>query len=68
MPALIVHNDDDQIVPIGAVAMASSKLFESSTLKVYAGAPNGLLDTHKEQLNAGLLSFLKSEKHASARA
>ena len=59
VPTLILHGDDDQIVPIGAAAMASSKLVKNSTLKVYAGAPHGLTATHKEQLNADLLSFLK---------
>jgi non-heme chloroperoxidase len=59
VPTLIVHGDDDQIVPIGASALASSKLVEGSTLKVYPGAPHGLTDTHKDQLNGDLLSFLK---------
>src|ERR1035441_8307821 len=58
MPTLIVHGDDDQIVPIDAAALASSKLVKNSTLKVYPGAPHGLTETHKEQLNADLLSFL----------
>jgi pimeloyl-ACP methyl ester carboxylesterase len=60
-PTLIIHGDDDQIVPIGAAAPASSKLIKNSTLKIYKGAPHGLIDTHKEQLNADLLSFLKVE-------
>src|SRR5450756_1231289 len=59
VPTLIIHGDDDQIVPIGAAGLASSKLVKNSTLKVYAGAPHGLTATHKEQLNADLLSFLK---------
>ena len=59
VPTLIIHGDDDQIVPIGAAGLASSKLVKNSTLKVYAGAPHGLTETHKEQLNADLLSFLK---------
>ena len=62
MPTLIIHGDDDQIVPIGAAGLASSKLVKNSTLKVYAGAPHGLTATHKEQLNADLLSFLKVKK------
>jgi len=61
VPTLIIHGDDDQIVPIGAAAMISSKLVKNSTLKVYKGAPHGLTDTHKEQLNTDLLAFLKSE-------
>jgi non-heme chloroperoxidase len=47
-------------VPIGAAALASSKLVRNATLKVYAGAPHGVTETHKEQLNADLLSFLKA--------
>ena len=60
VPTLILHGDDDQIVPIGAAALASSKLVRNATLKVYAGAPHGLTETHKEQLNTDLLSFLKA--------
>src|ERR1022692_1981827 len=58
VPTLILHGDDDQIVPISAAALASSKLVKNSTLKVYPGAPHGLTETHKEKLNADLLSFL----------
>ena len=68
IPTLIIHGDDDQIVPIGAAALASSKLVKDSILKVYEGAPHGLIDTHKEQLNVDLLTFLKSEKLVSARS
>jgi non-heme chloroperoxidase len=60
VPTLIVHGDDDQIVPIDAAGKASAKLVPHATLKVFAGAPHGLTDTHKEQLNAELLAFLKS--------
>jgi non-heme chloroperoxidase len=60
VPTLILHGDDDQIVPIGASAHASAKLVRHVTLKVYPGAPHGLTDTHKDQLNADLLAFLKS--------
>jgi non-heme chloroperoxidase len=60
VPTLIVHGDDDQIVPIGAAALLSSKLVKNATLKVYAGAPHGLTDTHKERLNADLLAFLQT--------
>jgi len=59
IPTLIVHGDDDQIVPIGAAAFQSSKIVKNATLKIYPGAPHGLLDTHKDQLNADLLAFLK---------
>lgn len=60
VPTLIVHGDDDQIVPIGAAGLAASKLVKNATLKIYAGAPHGLTDTHKDQLNADLLAFLKA--------
>jgi len=62
VPTLIIHGDDDQIVPIGAAGLASSKLIKNSTLRVYKGAPHGLADTHKEQLNSDLLAFIKSSK------
>jgi non-heme chloroperoxidase len=60
VPTLILHGDDDQIVPIGASALASAKLITHATLKVYPGAPHGLTDTHKDQLNADLLAFLRA--------
>lgn len=60
VPTLILHGDDDQIVPIGAAALRSSKLVKNATLKIYAGAPHGLAVTHKDQLNADLLTFLKT--------
>jgi len=59
VPTLIIHGDDDQIVPIGAAAITAAKLVKNVTLKIYPGAPHGLTDTHKEQLNNDLLSFLK---------
>jgi non-heme chloroperoxidase len=59
VPTLIIHGDDDQIVPIGAAALRSSKLVRNATLKIYAGAPHGLAYMHKDQLNADLLAFLK---------
>jgi non-heme chloroperoxidase len=59
VPTLIIHGDDDQIVPIGASALASVKLVKNATLKIYPGAPHGLADTHKDQLNADLLDFLR---------
>lgn len=60
VPTLLIHGDDDQIVPIGAAAIAAAKLIKNATLKIYPGAPHGLTDTHKDQLNADLLSFLKN--------
>jgi non-heme chloroperoxidase len=58
VPTLILHGDDDQIVPIGAAAMLSSKLIRRSTLKVYKGLSHGMCQTNKEQINADLLAFL----------
>ena len=60
MPTLILHGDDDQIVPIGASAMLSSKLIKGATLKVYPGAPHGMCTTQKDQVNEELLEFFKA--------
>src|SRR5499427_3220333 len=60
VPTLIMHGDDDQIVPIGASAMQSSKIVKGATLKVYKGAPHGMPSTLKDQINADLLAFLES--------
>ncbi len=60
VPTLIIHGDDDQIVPIDTTARASAKLIRNATLKVYPGGPHGLADTHKDQLNDDLLAFLRS--------
>jgi len=66
VPTLILHGDDDQIVPIGASAMLSSKLVRDVTLKVYEGAPHGLCTTLKDQVNDDLLAFCqRSEKKAA---
>ena len=60
VPTLIIHGDDDQIVPIGASALISSKIVKGAVLKIYPGAPHGLPSTHKDQVNADLLAFLKA--------
>ncbi len=60
VPTLIIHGDDDQVVPIAVSANRSAKLIKNATLKIYKGAPHGLADTHKDQLNADLLAFLKT--------
>ena len=60
VPTLILHGDDDQIVPIGASALLSSKIVKGSTLKVYPGAPHGMCSTLKDKVNADLLAFLKA--------
>ena len=60
VPTLFIHGDDDQIVPIGASAKAAVKIAPQAHLKAYPGAPHGLCSTHKDQVNADLLDFLKT--------
>jgi non-heme chloroperoxidase len=60
VPTLFIHGDDDQIVPIGASARAAVKIAPKAHLKIYPGAPHGLCSTHKDQVNADLLEFLRS--------
>ncbi|WP_353117795.1 alpha/beta hydrolase [Nitratidesulfovibrio sp.] len=60
VPTLVIHGDDDQIVPLATSAMLSSKLIRNATLKIYPGGSHGLADTHKVQLNTDLLTFLKA--------
>jgi non-heme chloroperoxidase len=59
VPTLVVHGDDDQIVPIDASGRASAALIKGARLIVYPGAPHGLTDTHKDRLNQDLLRFLQ---------
>lgn len=59
IPTLVIHGDDDQIVPIQAAGPESAKLIKEATLIVYPGAPHGLTDTHKDKVNADLLAFIK---------
>jgi len=60
VPTLILHGDDDQIVPIAAAALKSSKLVKGAKLKIYKGAPHGMCTTHKEEINADLLTFIEN--------
>jgi len=60
VPTLIMHGDDDQIVPIGASAMLSSKIVKGAQLKIYKGAPHGMPSILKDQINADLLAFIKA--------
>jgi len=62
VPTLIIHGDDDQIVPMGASAQLAAKIIKGATWKIYPGAPHGLCSTHKDQINQDLLSFLESQK------
>ncbi len=59
-PTMIIHGDDDQIVPITASALLVAKLVKNAILKIYPGGPHGLADTHKDQLNTDLLAFIKT--------
>jgi non-heme chloroperoxidase len=60
VPTLILHGDDDQIVPIDDAAKLSAKIVRNATLKIYAGAPHGMCSTHVDQVNQDLLAFLKA--------
>jgi non-heme chloroperoxidase len=68
VPTLILHGEDDQIVPIAASAMLSSKIVKNAQLKILKGAPHGVCTTHKDEINAELLKFIemKSDKSAAA--
>ena len=59
MPTLILHGDDDQILPIGASVMLSSKIVKNAKLKVYESGPHGMCTTRKDEINQGLLAFVK---------
>lgn len=61
VPTLIVHGDDDQIVPIGASALRSSKIVKDATLKIYTGAPHGLATTMQDEFNRDLIRFIRPE-------
>jgi non-heme chloroperoxidase len=60
VPTLILHGDDDQIVPIADSAMLSSKLVKNAELKVYKGAPHGMCTTEKDKVNNDLFAFIKA--------
>ena len=66
VPTLILHGDDDQIVPIAASALMSAKLVKNATLKVYLGLPHGMCTTHADLINADLLNFFEQEQAVSA--
>jgi non-heme chloroperoxidase len=66
VPTLILHGDDDQIVPIGAAGLMSAKIVKNATLKVYPGFPHGMPTTNADQINADLLAFLQRSKEAAA--
>jgi non-heme chloroperoxidase len=66
VPTLVMHGDDDQIVPIAASALMSSKIVKGAELKVYPGYPHGMPTIHHEQINADLLTFLKRAQQIAA--
>jgi non-heme chloroperoxidase len=68
VPTLILHGDDDQIVPNQASAMQSVKLIKGAELKAYKGAPHGMCTTLKDEVNADLLAFIKGTAKSSSRA
>ena len=68
VPTLVIHGDDDQIVPIDVSGRASAARIPDAELKVYEGAPHGITDTHKDQLNADLLAFAKVPVQRPARS
>jgi len=68
VPTLIIHGDDDQIVPIKTGGARSAKMIEGATFKVYPGAPHGLMSTHQKQFNGDLLEFARQPSPARAAA
>jgi non-heme chloroperoxidase len=59
IPTLVLHGDDDQIVPIGAAGLMSAKIVKNAKLKVYPGYPHGMCQIHADEINADVLAFLK---------
>ena len=68
VPTLIMHGDDDQVVPIADTALLSSKIVKDATLKVYPGYPHGMCQTHKDAINADLLAFIQQPQKKPATA
>jgi len=66
IPVLVMHGDDDQIVPIGAAGLMSAKILKKATLKVYPGFPHGMPTTNADQINADLLTFFKGAATAAS--
>ncbi len=66
VPTLVMHGDDDQIVPIAAAGLLSAKIVKNAQLKVYPGFPHGMCTTNPDQINADLLAFLGEAKQAAA--
>ena len=68
VPTLIMHGEDDQIVPVDISARESAKIVKNATLKIYPGFPHGMCQTHKDQINPDLLEFIQQERQSSATA
>ena len=68
VPTLVMHGDDDQIVPIAITALVTSKLVKGAILKVYPGLPHGMCATHKDLINADLLEFIAAEQTSKQAA
>ena len=68
LPTLIMHGDDDQVVPIADSALLSAKIIQNATLKVYPGYPHGMPQTHKDVINADLLEFIQQPQQIPAKA
>jgi non-heme chloroperoxidase len=66
VPALVMHGEDDQIVPFANAGPLSAKLLKNATTKFYPGFPHGMPTTHADQINADLLAFIKGEQAATA--
>src|SRR6202044_2412390 len=66
VPTLILHGDDDQIVPIAAAGLLSPKILKNAVLKGYPGFPHGMPTTNADQINADLLAFIKQSRQAAA--
>ena len=66
VPTLVMHGDDDQIVPIADSAPLSAKLLKKATLKVYEGFPHGMCTTHADTVNPALLAFIETPAKAAA--
>lgn len=68
VPTLIMHGDDDQVVPVAASALRSAKMVKNAVLKVYPGFPHGMCQTQKDVINTDLLQFIQQEQSSSASA
>ena len=68
VPTLIMHGDDDQVVPVAASALRSAKIVKNAVLKVYPGFPHGMCQTQKDVINTDLLQFIQQEQSSSASA